>query len=155
MILFTNVCVCAFSLHRESPGRILGDKPLLFKGVLSQTDTVNFVYVVYLVSLVFISSMRCQFWDKHLAHHFIFHQLCIQAVYLVNIDSWFRYNLFFWNVMQIDHVMLKLLICLVVIFGGMKYNLIWTDWNWYCQFCLCCLFDHFNFCIKYEMSVLR
>jgi hypothetical protein len=30
------VCVCAFSLHRESPGRILGDKPLLFRGVLSQ-----------------------------------------------------------------------------------------------------------------------
>jgi ATP-dependent DNA helicase PIF1 len=29
------MCVCAFSLYRESPGRILEDKPLLFKGVLS------------------------------------------------------------------------------------------------------------------------
>jgi hypothetical protein len=33
MILYTYVCVCAFSLHRESPDRILGDKLLLFQGV--------------------------------------------------------------------------------------------------------------------------
>jgi hypothetical protein len=32
MVLYAYVCVCAFSLHRESPDRILGDKPLLFKG---------------------------------------------------------------------------------------------------------------------------
>jgi hypothetical protein len=32
MILYAYVCVCAFSLHRESPGRILGDKPLLVQG---------------------------------------------------------------------------------------------------------------------------
>jgi hypothetical protein len=30
------VCVCAFSLHRESPDMILGDKPLIFEVVLSQ-----------------------------------------------------------------------------------------------------------------------
>jgi hypothetical protein len=31
------VCVCAFSLRRESPNMILGDKPLIFEVVLSQT----------------------------------------------------------------------------------------------------------------------
>jgi hypothetical protein len=31
MVLYAYVC--AFSLHRDSPGRILGDKPLLFQGV--------------------------------------------------------------------------------------------------------------------------
>jgi hypothetical protein len=30
------VCVCAFSLRRESPDMILGDKPLIFEVVLSQ-----------------------------------------------------------------------------------------------------------------------
>jgi hypothetical protein len=30
------VCVCAFSLHRESPNMILEDKPLIFKMVLLQ-----------------------------------------------------------------------------------------------------------------------
>jgi hypothetical protein len=30
MVLYAYVCVCEFSLRRESPGRILGDKPLLF-----------------------------------------------------------------------------------------------------------------------------
>jgi hypothetical protein len=30
------VCVCAFSLHRESPDMILGDKPLISEAVLSQ-----------------------------------------------------------------------------------------------------------------------
>jgi hypothetical protein len=29
------VCVCAFSLHRESPDMILGDKPFIFEVVLS------------------------------------------------------------------------------------------------------------------------
>jgi hypothetical protein len=29
-------CVCVFSLHRESPGIILGDKPLISQVVLSQ-----------------------------------------------------------------------------------------------------------------------
>jgi hypothetical protein len=32
MVLYAYVCVCAFSLRRESPNRILGDKPLLFQG---------------------------------------------------------------------------------------------------------------------------
>jgi hypothetical protein len=32
MILYAYVCVCAFSLYQESPDRILGDKPLLFRG---------------------------------------------------------------------------------------------------------------------------
>jgi hypothetical protein len=32
MILYAYVCVCAFSFHRESPGMILGDKPLIFQG---------------------------------------------------------------------------------------------------------------------------
>jgi hypothetical protein len=31
------VCVCAFSLRRESPDMIFGDKPLISEGVLSQT----------------------------------------------------------------------------------------------------------------------
>jgi hypothetical protein len=30
------VCVCAFSLRRESPDMILGDKPFIFEVVLSQ-----------------------------------------------------------------------------------------------------------------------
>jgi hypothetical protein len=30
------VCVCAFSLRRESPDMILGDKPLISEVVLSQ-----------------------------------------------------------------------------------------------------------------------
>jgi hypothetical protein len=30
------VCVCAFSLHRESPNMIMGDKPLISELVLSQ-----------------------------------------------------------------------------------------------------------------------
>jgi hypothetical protein len=29
-------CVCAFSLRRESPDMILGDKPFIFEVVLSQ-----------------------------------------------------------------------------------------------------------------------
>jgi hypothetical protein len=33
------VCVCAFSLRRESPDMILGDKPLIFEVVLSQRRT--------------------------------------------------------------------------------------------------------------------
>jgi hypothetical protein len=32
MILYPYVCVCVFSLRRESLDRILGDKPLLFQG---------------------------------------------------------------------------------------------------------------------------
>jgi hypothetical protein len=30
------VCVCAFSLHRESPDMILGDEPLISEVVMSQ-----------------------------------------------------------------------------------------------------------------------
>jgi hypothetical protein len=33
------VCVCAFSLRRESPDMILGDKPLIFEVVLSHHGT--------------------------------------------------------------------------------------------------------------------
>jgi hypothetical protein len=33
------VCVCAFSLRRESPDMILGDKPLIFEVVLSQSGS--------------------------------------------------------------------------------------------------------------------
>jgi hypothetical protein len=32
MVLYAYVCVCAFSLCRESPDRVLGDKPLLLGG---------------------------------------------------------------------------------------------------------------------------
>jgi hypothetical protein len=32
MVLYAYVCVYAFSLHRESLSRILGDKPSLFQG---------------------------------------------------------------------------------------------------------------------------
>jgi hypothetical protein len=35
-IVCSFVCVCAFSLRRESPNMILGDKPLIFEVVLSQ-----------------------------------------------------------------------------------------------------------------------
>jgi hypothetical protein len=34
--MYACVCVCAFSLHRESPNRILRDKPLISEVVLSQ-----------------------------------------------------------------------------------------------------------------------
>jgi hypothetical protein len=34
------VCVCAFSLRRESPDMILGDKPLIFEVVLSHLSTL-------------------------------------------------------------------------------------------------------------------
>jgi hypothetical protein len=34
--MYAYVCVCAFSLHRESPNMILGDKPIISKVVLSQ-----------------------------------------------------------------------------------------------------------------------
>jgi hypothetical protein len=40
MVLYAYVCGCAFSLRRESPDRILGDKPLLFQGG-SVTDKYN------------------------------------------------------------------------------------------------------------------
>jgi hypothetical protein len=33
------VCVCAFSLRRESPDMILGDKPLISEVVLSQSSS--------------------------------------------------------------------------------------------------------------------
>jgi hypothetical protein len=36
MVLYVYVCVCAFSLYRESPDMILGDKPLISEVVLSQ-----------------------------------------------------------------------------------------------------------------------
>jgi hypothetical protein len=38
------VCVCAFSLRRESPDMILGDKPLIFEVVLSQHQTHRVVF---------------------------------------------------------------------------------------------------------------
>jgi hypothetical protein len=37
------VCVCAFSLRRESPNMILGDKPLIFEVVLSQSCPIAVV----------------------------------------------------------------------------------------------------------------
>jgi hypothetical protein len=36
------VCVCAFSLRRESPDMILGDKPLISEVVLSQYYSSDF-----------------------------------------------------------------------------------------------------------------
>jgi hypothetical protein len=35
------VCVCAFSLRRESPDMILGDKPLIFEVVLSHYPNLS------------------------------------------------------------------------------------------------------------------
>jgi hypothetical protein len=32
MVLYAYVCVCTFFLHRESPGRILGDNPCFLGG---------------------------------------------------------------------------------------------------------------------------
>jgi hypothetical protein len=40
------VCVCAFSLRRESPDMILGDKPLIFEVVLSQNVSAIFISTV-------------------------------------------------------------------------------------------------------------
>jgi hypothetical protein len=52
------VCVCAFSLRRESPDMILGDKPLIFEVVLSQVSSVKnieigwtYCYIVYPIYL--------------------------------------------------------------------------------------------------------
>jgi hypothetical protein len=39
-IVCSFVCVCAFSLRRESPDMILGDKPLIFEVVLLQSSMV-------------------------------------------------------------------------------------------------------------------
>jgi hypothetical protein len=36
LVLYAYVCVCAFSLRRESPNMILGDRPLIYEVVLSQ-----------------------------------------------------------------------------------------------------------------------
>jgi hypothetical protein len=36
LVLYAYVCVCAFSLRRESSDMILGDKPLISEVVLSQ-----------------------------------------------------------------------------------------------------------------------
>jgi hypothetical protein len=41
------VCVCAFSLRRESSDMILGDKPLIFEVVLSQRLTTRFIGLIY------------------------------------------------------------------------------------------------------------
>jgi hypothetical protein len=35
LVLYAYVCVCAFSLRRESPDMILGDKPLISEVILS------------------------------------------------------------------------------------------------------------------------
>jgi hypothetical protein len=43
------VCVCAFSLRRESPDMILGDKPLIFEVVLSQSVAVPDMWPTTLV----------------------------------------------------------------------------------------------------------
>jgi hypothetical protein len=50
MVLYAYVCVCTFSLRRESPGRILGDKPLLFSGG-SVTQTMNVILPALDVSM--------------------------------------------------------------------------------------------------------
>jgi hypothetical protein len=39
------VCVCAFSLHRESPDMILGEKPLISEVVLSHPTIAHMVLV--------------------------------------------------------------------------------------------------------------
>jgi hypothetical protein len=39
------VCVYAFSLHRESPDMILGDKPLISEVVLSHIDILHTLYM--------------------------------------------------------------------------------------------------------------
>jgi hypothetical protein len=47
------VCVCAFSIRRESPNMILGDKPLIFEVVLSQeAHVVNFLIVIKLLKIL-------------------------------------------------------------------------------------------------------
>jgi hypothetical protein len=42
MVVYAYMCVCAFSLHRESPDMILGDKPLISEVVLSHTWYSNY-----------------------------------------------------------------------------------------------------------------
>jgi hypothetical protein len=39
------VCVCAFSLRRESPDMILGDKPLIYEVVLSHSFNYQIVII--------------------------------------------------------------------------------------------------------------
>jgi hypothetical protein len=50
------VCVCAFSLHRESPDMILGDKPLVSEVVLSQVRSLS---VTAIASFTFY---KCNEW---------------------------------------------------------------------------------------------
>jgi hypothetical protein len=53
------VCVCAFLLHRESPSRVLGDKPLLFQGS-SVTTRKRFIIITRIIIVtrksIFITS---------------------------------------------------------------------------------------------------
>jgi hypothetical protein len=53
------VCVCAFSLRRESPDMILGDKPLIFEVVLSQQVHFWFIHEsIFFASLVHASEIQ-------------------------------------------------------------------------------------------------
>jgi hypothetical protein len=40
-------CVCAFSLHRESPVMILGDEPLISEVVLSDNSAFIMLYLYH------------------------------------------------------------------------------------------------------------
>jgi hypothetical protein len=62
---------CVFSIHRESPGMILGDKPLIYKVVLSQYRLHTGVYgpskLMYLVVnryLTFITALMAVLGEK-------------------------------------------------------------------------------------------
>jgi hypothetical protein len=52
------VCVCAFSLRRESPDMILGDKPLIFEVVLSHLEGARGTQVNFLFSLTNLDWMQ-------------------------------------------------------------------------------------------------
>jgi hypothetical protein len=59
------VCVCAFSLCRESPEIILGDKPLISEMVLSQLVSEQDWGKIHMKSSKNYNNI---FGEKHLAH---------------------------------------------------------------------------------------
>jgi hypothetical protein len=59
------VCVCAFSLRRESPDMILGDKPLIFEVVLSHLPPELAVGDQPMITLKYISLTDEHYWLEY------------------------------------------------------------------------------------------
>jgi hypothetical protein len=60
MVLHAYMCVCAFSLYRESPDMILGDKLLIFEMVLSQPPCLEHPTVVAYLSDLYADTLDRQ-----------------------------------------------------------------------------------------------